>query len=594
MRTCPSLFLALLMSVSCCDAQAVEIPELPGPPRDYEEPTHTALDRMLATQESRQWHLDAKLGVSLHWGPVALTGAPMSWGRFGPRPGAGKAAASGIPVEDYDQLYRRFDPVAFDADQWVSLFKRAGARYFYFTAKHHDGFCMFDTETTDYDIMSTPFGRDVAGELAAAAQGHAVKVFWYYSQPDWVHPNSLQEGHYENYLPYMQRQVDELLTKYGKIDGLWFDHLASRHYHWNSVEWLPALREAHPGLLFNNRIGHGLESKYQGDWFVYELRVGPWEETRHWEANTTLTKAWAWHGGDLVKPYETVLRLLLQVAGNGGNLLLNLGPTPEGKIADKEQAVLEKLGDWMAEFGEAVYGTRKGHFKPGPWGASAHRDNELFLYVLEQYEGDSYRLTLPVLDLKPVDVELMTPGSLESDLEGNHWAFSLSAGSSREPAVIRLGFDAPLDDVPAVDTYPADRKLVLGAITASSDRNARNSAAALTRQSEEGVFGEGIHIKNWWAPQEKDGHPWLEIDLSEPSAVGSIMISESMRTHAVREFRVSYLAANGEWKRSFTGSSIGEMLFVRLDTPPTQRLKIEFMSFEDSPPNITSVEVFAP
>ena len=231
---------------------------------------------MLAPEDSLRWHRDAKLGISIHWGPVTLSEVPMSWGRHGPRPGAGRPATSGIPMDEYDQLYRRFDPVEFDAREWIDLFQRAGARYFYFTAKHHDGFCMWDSQTTDYDIMSTPFARDVVAELAAAARERDLKIFWYYSQPDWFHPNALQDGHYEEYLPYLQRQVDELLNAYGPIDGLWFDHLGSRHYHWNSVEWLPALRAEHPGLLFNNRIGHGLPPQYQGDWFVYELRVGPW------------------------------------------------------------------------------------------------------------------------------------------------------------------------------------------------------------------------------------------------------------------------------------------------------------------------------
>jgi hypothetical protein len=570
-----------------------DLKPLPGPPAGWSEPTTAQLERMLAPEESLQWHRDAKLGISIHWGPVALTGAPMSWGRYGPRPGAGRPAANGIPMAEYDRLYERFNPVEFDADEWVGLFRRAGARYFYFTAKHHDGFCMWDTATTDYDIMSTPFQRDVAAELAAASHDHGVKLFWYYSQPDWVHPNALQEGHYEHYLPYMQRQVDELLNNYGTIDGLWFDHLGSRHYHWNSVEWLPELREAHLGLLFNNRIGHGLEPKYQGDWFVYELRVGPWEEARHWESNTTLSKAWAWHGGDLVKPFESVLRLFLQVVGNGGNLLLNLGPTPEGAIAGGERAVLERLGAWLDDYGEAVYATRKGPFRPGPWGVSARKGKEVFLYVLEQHAGTGYGFELPALGQKPVAVELLTPGRLVADLGAAWWSFDLADKSGMSPAILRLVFETDVGDLAAVDTYPESRKRVLSGITSSSDRNPKYSAAALQKQSSEGVFGEGIHIKNWWAPASTDMQPSLEIALERSSAVHSLMISESIRTHAVREFEVSYAAEDGTWQPAFTGSSIGEMLFIRLDAPLTDRIRIVFKAFEDSVPNITAVELFA-
>jgi len=586
--------LAVTLWVASCPAGEFDLGPLPGPPPGHAEPTPAQLERMRASDESLRWHREAKLGISIHWGPVALTGAPMSWGRLGPRPGAGRPATSGIPMAEYDRLFERFDPVEFDADAWVGLFRRAGARYFYFTAKHHDGFCMFDTATTEYDIMSTPFGRDVAAELAAAAQRQGLRILWYYSQPDWVHPNALQEGHYEYYLPYMQTQVDELLGRYGRIDGLWFDHLASRYYHWNSVEWLPALRAKHPGLLFNNRIGHGLPPEFQGDWFVYELRVGPWHEPRQWESNITLTRAWAWHGGDLVKPFDTVLRLFLQVVGNGGNLLLNLGPTPEGAIAPRERAVLERLGIWMERYGDAVYGTQKGLYKPGPWGGSARRGDELFLFALEQHSGDRYEFTLPALARRPSTVEALTPGRLEADFQPDRWRFLLDGKRGAEPAVIRMVFDGGLDGQPAVETDPEDRKLAISRMTASTERSENNSAAVLLRQSAEGVFGEGIHIRNWWSPAPGDSSPWLELELESPAAVRSLVIGESIRTHAVRRFRVSYEVADGGWVSAFSGDSIGEMLSIRLDTPETARLRIDFLAFEDSPPNITAIEAFAP
>jgi len=169
-----------------------------------------------------QWFTDAKFGVFVHWGPYTLAKVPASWGRFGPRPGAGKQATEGVPREEYDNLYKKFNPVDFDADKWIKMVKDAGAKYFIFTTKHHDGFCMFDAKNTDYKITNTPFGRDVAKEIADACHKYGIKLFWYYSQPDWHHPDCLTENN-DRYRKYMYQHLEQLFTDYGKIDGLFFD-----------------------------------------------------------------------------------------------------------------------------------------------------------------------------------------------------------------------------------------------------------------------------------------------------------------------------------------------------------------------------------
>jgi len=566
--------------------------KLPPPPSGYTEPTKADLDGLLAKPADLQWHKDAKLGISIHWGPVALTGVPMSWGRHGARPGAGSTAKSGVPAEEYDQLYTKFNPVKFDASEWIKLFKQAGAKYFYFTSKHHDGFCMFDSKLTDYDIMSGPFKRDVVGELASAAHENDIKVFWYYSQPDWTHPNALQDGHYEKYLPYMKGQLKELLTNYGKIDGIWFDHLASQHYHWDTLNLVPGMRAMQPGLLVNKRVGNGLPEEYQGDFTVYELRVGPHEEPRQWESNITLGKAWAWHGGDLVKPFDTTLRLFLQVVANGGNLLLNLGPKPDGEIYEKDRLVLEQLGTWMDDYSAAIYGTTKGTYKPGLWGGSTVKGDQLFLYVLQQAQGDTLEFTLPALPVAPTSAKLLTPGSLETKLGKIGNQFTITGKPRLEPAVIQLSFDRDISGLEAVETYPRDKKLGVAKISASSDRGGKFSVDALMEQSNKGVFGEGIHIKNWWAPKESDKTPFLEIELEKPAAIDSLFINESIRAYAVRKFRVLFADSAGTWQETFAGTTIGEMLAVKLGTPETKRIRIEFQETEDGKPNITTVELF--
>lgn len=568
---------------------------LPPPPPGFVEPTQAQLDALLVDPKHLAWREDAKLGIAVHWGPVSLTGAPMSWGRLGERPGAGKPATNGVPAKEYDLLYRRFNPEKFDAAQWIDLFKRAGAGSFVFTTKHHDGFCMWDSALTDYDIMSTPFGRDVTAELAEAAHERDLKIIWYHSQPDWTHPDALREHHYDRYLPYLKGQLEELLTHYGAIDGVWFDHLATRHYHWDALNLVPWMRERQPGLLINGRIGHGLPDRFTGDYDVFEMRVGPYDAARGWQSIITLSKAWGWHGGDLTKPFDATLRLLLQVVGNGGELMLNVGPTPEGEVFADDAAVLERIGAWLDDHGDAVYETRKGVYMPGPWGASTQKGRDLFLLVMEQAARDALAFDLPALPVQPESVELMTPGTLHEALDADRWSFTLNRADGTMPAVVRLRFARPLDGMEPVETFPEAKRIPLAAITASSERGGKKfSAAGLLEQSSEGVFGEGIHIKSWWAPGHGDQDPWIEVELDHATPVGTLMLSESMRAYATRAFRVSWADGDGAWHEAFAGSTIGEMLFVQLNAPKTRRLKIEFLETIESPPNITAVTLFRP
>jgi len=207
-----------------------------------------------AAPESLEWFEAARYGVFMHWGPYSLAKVPASWGRNGPRPGAGRQASSGVPQEEYDNLYKKFNPVDFDADEWIRMVKDTGAKYFIFTTKHHDGFCMFDAKNTDYKITNTPFGRDVAKELADACHKYGIKIFWYYSQPDWHHPDCLTENN-DRYREYMFTQLEQLLTDYGPVAGVFFDGLGTKYYEWDTPRMLKMMRTLQPGILINSRWG---------------------------------------------------------------------------------------------------------------------------------------------------------------------------------------------------------------------------------------------------------------------------------------------------------------------------------------------------
>ena len=178
----------------------------------YDKLPDELLPYIYAQPEDLEWFTAAKFGVFVHWGPYSLAKVPASWGRYGNRPGAGKQAKDGVPADEYDNLYKQFNPVDFDADKWIKMVKDAGAKYFIFTTKHHDGFCMFDANNTDYKITNSPFGRDVAKELADACHKYGIKLFWYYSQPDWHHPDCLTENN-ATYRKYMFEHIEQFIRR---------------------------------------------------------------------------------------------------------------------------------------------------------------------------------------------------------------------------------------------------------------------------------------------------------------------------------------------------------------------------------------------
>ena len=563
-----------------------------APPPGYEEPTQEQLSALIAPSEETVWFRNAKLGIMIHWGPVTLTGVPMSWGRDGPRPGAGRRARDGVPQETYDNLYRSFNPLKFDAEEWLEAIEGSGAGYFVFTTKHHDGFAMWDSDTTEYDIMSSPFRRDIVGELAHAASETPVRTFWYYSQPDWHHPAALQEGHYGEYLPYMRKQLRELLTNYGEVDGIFFDHLASKHYHWDTINLIPELREMQPGLLVNQRIGNRLPEDYQGDYGVYELGIGPRDEERPWESAITLSKAWAWHGGDLTKSPDATLRMFLSVIGNGGNLALNIAPQPDGQIFAGDLEVLAHLGRFNELYGEAVFGTRQGLYEPGPWGTSTMRGDGLYLFVTQQTDNDTISVQLPELPFAPRSIELLTPGQVESRVNDG-LELVITPGEHDFPQVVRLLYDQTLENLTPVPTFDPANLVEPVAITASSERSERFSTSVLTAPDDRGVFGEGVHIKSWWEPGANDTAPTITVELENAIPVSSIVLSESVRSFGVDRFRVFYRDDNHYWVPAFHGTTIGMNLGIELDSPPTDAIRVVFDEFEAGSPNITAIDIFA-
>ena len=329
-----------------------------------------------AAAEELKWWEDAKFGLLIQWGPSTLTGEEISWSR-GARGGPDRGVGD-IPIEVYDNLYKKFDPVKFNADEWVRAAQQAGQRYLVFQAKHHDGFCLWNTKTTAYNIMNTPFHRDVLAELAEACRKANMPLGIYFSQRDWYQPDYFGP-HHDLFITYMHEQIRELLTNYGPIRILWFDAWYPGTYraeHWKSEELFEKARKLQPGIIINNRSG------LPGDFDTPEQHVGEFQINRPWETVMSLGLQWAWKPNDELKSLKECLDVLIRCAAGGGNWLLGLGPMPDGRIEPRQVERTKEIGDWLRKYGESIYGTRGGPFISAEWGGTTWRGNKVYVHLL--------------------------------------------------------------------------------------------------------------------------------------------------------------------------------------------------------------------
>lgn len=352
--------------------------------------------------ERMNWWLDARFGMFIHWDMSSVAGTEISWSRGATKPLDITGDGAGY-VEDphYDNLYKQFNPTKFNAREWVRLAREAGMKYIVFTAKHHGGFCMWDSKLTDYDIMNTPFKRDVVKELADACHEAKMPLGLYYSQRDWHHPD-YGIGDNRKYVDYMNGQLRELLTKYGKIDILWWDSYGRGDLtnFWRVGETFDLVNKLQPGILMNNRLAelgayNQQPAQWLGDCDTPEQRLGEFQNTRPWESCMCIVEApgggWSYRPDGHVKSHAACMKTLLGCSTGDGNLLLDVGPDSSGIIPDDQAGALRKMGAWMKQYGESIYGTRGGPYKNGSWGGSTFKGNRIYLHV-SQWEGDQLQL----------------------------------------------------------------------------------------------------------------------------------------------------------------------------------------------------------
>lgn len=444
-------------------------------------------------EERTKWFRDAKFGMFIHWGVYALLGK-----------GEWIMHVEQIPVEEYEKLPPKFKAPKFNAEEWMDLAKEAGMKYVVMTTKHHDGFCMFDTKLTDYKSTNTPFGRDAIAEVTRAAKKRGLKMGYYYSILDWHHPDYLPrrewdarptEGcDFKRYIEYMRGQVRELLTRYGKIHILWWDggweHDADEL---ESVETNRMARQLQPHILINNRARTPEDFDTPEQYIPATGLIDDDGKPRLWEACMTITSHW-W-GYDKYernfKSVEFLIRALIDIVSKGGNLLLNVGPKPDGTIQREFVVRLRAIGRWLKQHGIAIYGTTPSPFPLLPfWGRATVKGNKLYLFVFDW----SPERTLRVPGLKNEIKRARAIGSAERvtfERDGNDWILHLP---KRAPDKIASVIELTLDGTPQVEPMVIlpDEKGIIHLLALYAQLHGRHG-----QRMQQQCYEHIVHIGNW-------------------------------------------------------------------------------------------------
>jgi alpha-L-fucosidase len=359
-----------------------------------------------ANLAARRWFQDAKFGMFIHWG-VYSTLQDGEWVMQNRK----------ISAADYEKLPSQFNPEKFNAAEWVALAKSAGMKYITITSKHHDGFAIFDSQVSDWTIVKrTPWKKDPLKMLADESHKQGIPLSFYYSQLDWHNPDYYPRGRtgesagrpdggdWEKYLDYQNAQLRELLTNYGEISGIWFDGWWDKpKANWRLDRTYQLIHSLQPQALVGNN--HHQAPNPGEDIQMFEKDL-PGRNTAGFnegekigelplETCETINTAWGYNFTDnRVKSTHDLVQYLVRAAGNNANFLLNIGPRPDGTIQPEFVERLHQMGEWLAEYGDSIYGTRGGPIGPHPWGVTTQKGNKVYVHVLDWPDPS---LLLPVL-----------------------------------------------------------------------------------------------------------------------------------------------------------------------------------------------------
>ncbi|MCF7957776.1 MAG: alpha-L-fucosidase [Phycisphaerae bacterium] len=511
----------------------------------------------------KRWQ-DMRFGMFIHWGPVSLTGHEIGWSR-----------GNQTPIATYDQLYKQFNPTRFDADQWVRIAKETGMKYIILTTKHHDGFCLWDTKQTEYNIMNSPFGRDVVKELAAACKKQGIAFGTYYSTCDWHHPDfprtspggqvSREKHNLDRYTGYLKAQVRELLVNYGPLITLWYD-VPQEFNAQRGQGVIDFTRSLQRDIIINNRTGA------RGDFDTPEQKIGGFNRDRPWETCMTICQQWAWRPKDQMKSAQQCIQTLLQTAGGDGNLLFNVGPMPDGRIEPRQVERLKEMGDWLKKYGHAIYGTRGGPFKPGYWGASTCNEDKIYLFVMNWPKTGP--LKVPILPMKVTKAALKPQGDVK--MKRTEQAIELYVPQEkRNPiaTVIELTVAGKAFDIPPVNFAPERKSAASGKQAKASNTFGNSEQYAPAK-----AFDQDPETR--WATDAGTKAAWLEVDLGKEMTIGQAMIDEAW--DRVHRFELQY-KVDSQWKRAHAGTTLGAKKEFAFDPVTARYFKLNILEAVEGP-----------
>ena len=515
--------LSMLSGRGSANAQSIQTPA----GKDAGGPNLTEMD-----PAAMERFLEYRYGAFIHWNPATLIGKEVSFSRH-----------VGIPHDEYDNLYKSFNPTEFDAEEWVTDLKAGGFRYLVFVPKHHDGFAMWNTTTTDYNIMNSPFGRDIVEEIADACRKLDLPLCLYYSISDSYHPDCIDaslvygtfygppgyelpagvEPDFERYVTYMKVQLKELTENYGPFVGWWFDGGWQKQWTYeHGVDLYNYMHELQPGVLMSNRVGSAYNGEiYLPTWFPVEdeRRVGdyavlevdlprfnrdlPWEYTKPGNE-----RSYSWAPGGWGDPNTWIDNLVKSACGDG-NFILGVSAPPTGRMEPELIDRFELVNKWCERYGESVYDTRGGPYMRTNVYGSTCRDNKVFLHI---FDPQVTTLSLPALPKDVIGASMLNGGTAEVSQTENAVTVQWNQRDIHSPStIVVLELDGSAEEIAPINETPVNQYVK---VRSSNKTDAKD-----------GLASDGSMATYWQADGSAES-PWLEYDLGSEKSVSRAVLFE--------------------------------------------------------------------